>query len=227
MKEIKGLMKKDLLNLTSYKTTLFIIILCVCAIGTMNQNSVNYIPIMMTTMIGMIALATFSYDEVAKSDKYILTLPINKREIVIEKYVLVISCIVLGGILGFIITPVIISIMNYFRPENVINIDYNLLLTTTIGGIFGISLVSSIQIPSIYKWGAERGRIQMFILIFGLIAIILGIGYLIAKTNININFSVVENFLNKFGLIILVVLIFIMYYISYKISYKLYLKKDN
>ena len=67
----------------------------------------------------------------------------------------------------------------------------------------------------------------MFILIFGLIAIILGIGYLIAKTNININFSVVENFLNKFGLIILVVLIFIMYYISYKISYKLYLKKDN
>ena len=193
----------------------------------MSQAAINYIPIMMTTMIGMIALSTFSYDEIAKSDKYILSLPTNKKEIVIEKYILVISCILIGAILGFIITPIIINSINYFNKVNNINIDYDLLLTTTVGGIFGISLVSSIQIPSIYKWGAERGRIQMFILIFGLIAIIGGIGYLLAKSNININFNMFNNFLDKFGLILLIGISCIIHYISYKIAYKIYLKEEN
>ena len=227
MKEIKGLLKKDLLNLASYKSTLIIVIICVCIVGSMSQAAINYIPIMMTTMIGMIALSTFSYDEIAKSDKYILSLPTNKKEIVIEKYILVISCILIGAILGFIITPIIINSINYFNKVNNINIDYDLLLTTTVGGIFGISLVSSIQIPSIYKWGAERGRIQMFILVFGLIAIIVGIGYIHAKTNINIDYNMLNNFLDKFGLVVLIILSFIMLYVSYKIAYKIYLKEEN
>ena len=226
MKEIKGLIKKDLLNLASYKSTLIIVVICVCIAGSTSQVAINYIPIMMTAMIGMIALSTFSYDEIAKSNKYVLTLPTNKKEVVIEKYILVIGCIFIGAIVGFIITPIIINIINYFRPENNINIDYNLLLTT-IGGIFGISLVSSIQIPSIYKWGAERGRIQMFILVFGLIAIIVGIGYLLVKANINIDYNILNNFLDKFGLIALIIISFIMLYVSYKIAYKIYLKEEN
>ena len=227
MKEIKGLIKKDLLNLASYKSTLIIVIICVCIVGSMSQSAINYIPIMMTTMIGMIALSTFSYDEIAKSDKYILSLPTNKKEVVLEKYILVIACIFIGAILGFTITPIIINSINYFNQGNNIDIDYNLLLTTTVGGIFGISVVSSIQIPSIYKWGAERGRIQMFILIFGLIAIIGGIGYLLAKSNININFNMFNNFLDKFGLILLIGISCIIHYISYKIAYKIYLKEEN
>lgn len=227
MKEIKGLIKKDLLNLASYKSTLIIVVICVCIAGSTSQVAINYIPIMMTAMIGMIALSTFSYDEIAKTDKYVLTLPINKKEVVIEKYILVIGCIFIGAIIGFIVTPIIINIMNYFRPENNMNIDYNLLLTTTIGGIFGISLVSSIQIPSIYKWGAERGRIQMFILVFGLIAIIVGIGYLLVKANINIDYNILNNFLDKFGLIALIIISFIMLYVSYKIAYKIYLKEER
>lgn len=227
MKEIKGLIKKDLLNLASYKSTLIIVIICVCIVGSMSQSAINYIPIMMTTMIGMIALSTFSYDEIAKSDKYILSLPTNKKEVVLEKYILVIACIFIGAILGFTITPIIINSINYFNQGNNIDIDYNLLLTTTVGGIFGISVVSSIQIPSIYKWGAERGRIQMFILVFGLIAIIIGIGYLLVKANINIDYNMFNNFLDKFGLVVLIILSFIMLYVSYKIAYKIYLKKES
>ena len=227
MKEIKGLIKKDLLNLASYKSTLIIVIICVCIVGSMSQSAINYIPIMMTTMIGMIALSTFSYDEIAKSDKYILSLPTNKKEVVLEKYILVIACIFIGAILGFTITPIIINSINYFNQGNNIDIDYNLLLKTKVGGIFGISVVSSIQIPSIYKWGAERGRIQMFILVFGLIAIIVGIGYLLVKANININFNIFNNFLDKFGLILLIGTSFIIQYISYKIAHKIYLEKEN
>ena len=38
----------------------------------------------------MISLSTFSYDEISKSNKYILTLPTDRKELVKEKYILAI-----------------------------------------------------------------------------------------------------------------------------------------
>lgn len=52
---------------------------CVFAIGSAGEEMWRYIPIVMTTMLGMIALSTFSYDELAKSNEYVLSLPVNKK----------------------------------------------------------------------------------------------------------------------------------------------------
>lgn len=226
MNMVKGLIKKDLLNLSSYKTSLIIVVIC-CGIAIISTGSINYGPIIICTILGMISLSTFSYDEIAKSNKYILGLPTNKKEIIKSKFILAIGATIIGGILGLIITILITQIMNYLKPEELINIDYESLIVTTIGGMFGISLIQTIQIPSIYKWGAEKGRIQMFILIFILILIIAGIGLLIMKSNLNINIEMIENFMNKFGIILLVLLMAIMYFISYKISYKIYKNKEE
>ena len=226
MNMIKGLIKKDLLNLSSYKTSLIIVVIC-CGIAIISTGSINYGPIIICTILGMISLSTFSYDEIAKSNKYIFGLPTNKKEIIKSKFILAIGFTIIGGILGFIITILITQIMNYLKPEELINIDYESLIVTTIGGMFGISLIQTIQIPSIYKWGAEKGRIQMFILIFILFLIIAGIVFLIMKSNLNINIELIENFMNKFGIILLVLFMAVMYFISYKISYKIYKNKED
>ena len=226
MNMIKGLIKKDLLNLSSYKTSLIIVVIC-CGIAIISTGSINYGPIIICTILGMISLSTFSYDEIAKSNKYILGLPTNKKEIIKSKFILAIGATIIGGILGLIITILITQIMNYLKPEELINIDYESLIVTTIGGMFGISLIQTIQIPSIYKWGAEKGRIQMFILIFILFLIIAGITFLIMKSNLNINIELIENFMNKFGIILLVLLMAVMYFISYKISCKIYKNKED
>ena len=47
----------------------------------------------------------------------------------------------------------------------------------------------------------------MFILIFLLVVLISGIGFLIMKSNININLDIFENFMERFGMIFLVLLI--------------------
>ena len=227
MKEICGLIKKDLLNLSSYKISLLVMLVCVFAIGSAGEEMWRYIPIVMTTMLGMIALSTFSYDELAKSDEYVLSLPVNKKEIVLEKYILVISMALIGGIIGFIITPIFTNILNNVRSENIINIDYNSLIFTTMGGIFGISLILAIQIPSIYKWGAEKGRIQMFILFFIIILLALGIAYIVTNLGININEEAINSFFQRFGILIVVCLLILMYYISYRISYKIFRNKGN
>ena len=223
---IKGLIKKDLYNLGSYKSSLIIMIIF-CAVAIIGTKAVIYGPIIICTMIGMIALSTFSYDEISKANKYILTLPTNRKELVKEKFILAIGATIFGGILGILITIVVTKIMNYIQPINTINLNHNDLLFSTIGGMFGISLIQAIQIPSIYKWGTEKGRIQMFILIFLLVLIISGIGFLIMKSNININLDIFENFMERFGMIFLVLLIGSMYFISYKASCKIYSNKEE
>lgn len=223
---IKGLLKKDLYNLSSYKTTLIIIILF-CAIAIIGTDAINIAPTVICAIVGMISLSTFSYDEISKSNKYILTLPTNRKEIVKEKYILAIGATILGGLLGILLTIIVVNIMNYLRPENIINIDYETLITTAIGGIFCISLLQSIQIPSIFKWGAEKGRIQMFISLFIIIAVIGGIYFLITKSNINVNIEKLGDFINKFGIIILIAFMIFMYFVSYKIAYKIYKNKEE
>ena len=223
---IKGLLKKDLFNLASYKTSLIIIIVF-CGIAIIGTDAINLAPTMICAIVGMISLSTFSYDEISKSNKYILTLPTNRKEIVKEKYILAIGATIFGGLLGILLTILVVNVMNYIRPENIINLDYKTLITTALGGIFCISLLQAIQTPSVFKWGAEKGRIQMFISLFVIIAVIGGIYFLITKFNININIEMLSDFINKFGLIILIALMIIMYFVSYKIAYKIYRNKEE
>ena len=178
-------------------------------------------------IVGMISLSTFSYDEISKSNKYILTLPVTRKEIVLEKYVLAIGATILGGLLGFIVTLLVGNIMNYFRPDNLIDINNETLLATSVGGMFGISLIQSIQIPSIFKWGAEKGRIQMFIVLFVLVIIGAGAGFLLKQSGLSVDMEKLESILNNFGLVALILLSGLMYFISYKISYKIYKNKEE
>lgn len=223
---IKGLLKKDLYNLASYKTTLMIITLF-CGIAIIGTDAIYWGSIVIGIIVGMISLSTFSYDEMAKSNRYILTLPVTRKEIVLEKYILAIGATILGSLLGFVLTLLIGNMMNYVRPDNMIDINIDTLLSTSIGGLFGVSLIQAIQIPSIFKWGAEKGRIQMFIVLFVVALIGAGVGFLIKESGLSVDIEKLENTLKSFGWIILVILSFIIYFISYKVSYKIYKNKEE
>ena len=89
------------------------------------------------------------------------------------------------------------------------------------------SLIQSIQIPSIFKWGAEKGRIQMFIVLFVLVIIGAIAGFLLKQAGLSVDIEKLENILNNFGLVALILLSCLMYFISYKISYKIYKNKEE
>ena len=211
---IKGLLKKDLYNLASYKTTLIVVVLF-CGIAIIGTDAIYWGSVVIGIIVGMISLSTFSYDEMSKSNKYILTLPVTRKEIVLEKYVLAIGATILGGILGFIVTLLVGNVMNYLRPDNLIDINIETLLATSVGGMFGISL------------SAEKGRIQMFIVLFVLVIIGAIAGFLLKQAGLSVDIEKLENILNNFGLVALVLLSCLMYFISYKISYKIYKNKEE
>lgn len=217
---MKGLIKKDLYNLSSYKMSLLIaLIFCSCFVL---MDNVVFGPVVFGVILGMIALSTFNYDETSKSEKYILSLPVTKKEIVISKYILAIISSILGTLLGMIISIVLVKGYNMIQTSEVITLDMDILFSTTIGSIFGIALIQAIQIPSMYKWGAERGRIQMFVILIAIAVL----GTLLFGALKEIDFTFLRNMFNQYGLIIIILLTIIIYFISYKISLKIYKNKD-
>lgn len=223
MNKIKGLIIKDLLNLSKYKFSIIVIfiVFILCFI-----KEPMIIPIMVLAMIGMIGMSTFNYDETSNSNNYLLSLPTSKKQIVLAKYIFLIGLIVLGALLSFIIIYLASYILVHFNyVEEVIN--YKDLLNPILCGGFSILLVIAIQIPSVYKWGAEKGRIQMFILIIIVIGLVLGLFYLVTKNNINVNYTDIKNFIITWGPYLLGLFLIVIYFISYKLSLKIYLNKEN
>ena len=159
--KIEGLIIKDLLQLKTYRRTLigFIVIFSITPIlqytSGGGEGIFNMLPIMITLGFGMFSIASFNYDEAAKADRYIKSLPISSKEIVLSKYILTICATILGGILGILLAFIISSILAK---------EYDIeIIVSALGGILGMSIVEAIQIPCIYKFGAEKARMQIFL----------------------------------------------------------------
>lgn len=221
MNVIKGLITKDILQLKSYKRTLIIFIIIFTLTSISGEGGIgNILAIMLTLGFGMFSMASFNYDETNKADRYILTLPLTKKEVVLSKYILVICSTVIGSIIGMILSYIITFTISKQMP----NIEE--IISVGLGGILGIGLVEGIQIPCVYKWGAEKGRIQMVIVtaIVGLLAG--GIIFIGEKANIQLPANNILNILNTFLPLIFIGLTIIIYYVSYRVTYKIYDKKE-
>lgn len=223
MEYIRGLITKDLLQLKSYRKTLIIFILIFILAGIAQETTKGVgvmITIMMTFGFGMFGVAAFNYDEQSKTDRYILTFPLTKKEILIAKYVLIISSTIIGAIVGIIASFLIVFIIDKQIPSLY---DY---INVALGGIFGVGLIEAIQIPCVYKWGAEKGRIQMFIVTAIIILLIGGIFWVGESANINLPISDILSTIINFIPAILILATLIIYYISYRVSYRIYKNKE-
>ena len=75
--------------------------------------------------------------------------------------------------------------------------------------------------PLIYKFGVEKGRIGIFVGIFGMALLI---GFLLKNFNVDANNFIV--FFDKYYYLIIPITLIIVLVISYLISKKIYLKKE-
>lgn len=218
MNKISGLILKDLLELKAYKKNFLFSIIIYILLIIMNADKADMVSMgisMIMFLCSIYALATYSYDEKNKTDKYVLTLGVSRKEVIISKYLLVFLSLLLGAIVGILI-GVVLYLTNMIKTINLENS-----ISSILGIIYALSLVHSIQIPCIYKYGAEKGRLQIY-LIAMIIFLLVG-GIYILFPNINLNF------LNKIDATvpyIIVLLVVLNYYISYKISYRIYNNKE-
>lgn len=207
-----GLIKKDLLMI---KSNIKVLIILLFVYGFMAFQGEMDLSFLLPFMSVMIMISTFSYDTYNKWDAYALTLPNGRKNSVKAKYLATILLVAISVIIITLLSIIIAYIRNGI-------IDYENIISTMVGGVFATTLLQSFMYPPIYKFGVEKARIGIFVVVFG-IAIIGGI---MAEY---IDFPTITkalSFMNNYWMVIIPIAMCIMLYVSYKISEQIYVKKE-
>lgn len=218
MNIIKGLVIKDLMNIKSYKATMIYLIIIFAIISFTNNETANMFPMMITIIFGMIGISSFSYDNVSKADKYILSFA-TKKEIVKARYIYILLLSIIGAIIGVVLSIV----LQLLKVGNILELEG--ILLTILTAVLTITVLQSVQIPIMYKFGAEKGRIVQMLFSVAIIAVASGAIVFFIKILPPYSLDDIK-IIMQYGYVIGIVIIAFLYFISYKISYKIYLKKE-
>lgn len=149
---MKGLLLKDMINLKSQAKIYLLIIGIWMAAAVLEKNGILF-TCMMTILPVMVPIMTFSFDEKARWEKYALTMPVSRKDIVISKYLLSILLSIISTILSFAVSAAISGeLYNTFLSS----------MFTFVLAIFALSII----LPIIFKFGSEKGRIILMAVIF-------------------------------------------------------------
>jgi hypothetical protein len=209
---MKALILKDLFMLK--KTLKIVLVLIVFYIILfLLTGAVEALPMVLTILSVALPIGTFTYDEANKWDRYALSGPLHRQDIVRAKYLLVLllaSTALLLSLLGLSALRIFISV----RPWT------EILLILGLEVFLGL-MAQAIILPFIYKLGVERGRMLLIAVL--LIPIILLVLYSrFASPDLK---QYVESYL-RYIPALLCCLVVGGFYLSYRISLRIYMRKD-
>ena len=207
------LIKKDFLMLKGNFKTWLILLFVYIVMAFQELMSLTFL---LPFMCVVTMLSTFSYDSYNKWDAYVCSLPDGRKNSVRAKYIATLLLI----FVTVLITTILTIIIGYYRT-NAVNLES--IVESLVGAIFATTLLQSIMYPAIYKFGVEKARIAMFIVVFGFALI----GSILSKY---IDFeSIIQGltFLENYLLIIIPIIIVVMLYISYSLSEAIYNRKED
>ncbi|MGL5347029.1 MAG: ABC-2 transporter permease [Peptostreptococcaceae bacterium] len=142
-----GLILKDLLNLRK-ELKVYVLFISIYIAITFVSKDVNILMAVVALMCVMMPLTAMAYDEKVNWDKYLLTMPVSRKDIVLSKYFLGIGLSTVG---------LLITSMLSFIDNGLFNSVINMPII-----FWAISMVMlSIIMPIIIKYGSEKGRFIM------------------------------------------------------------------
>ncbi len=201
---MKGLIIKDMINLKKQVGMYFLFIIFYSLI-TISTGDVSSVFGILAIFAAVLPLTAMGYDEKAKWDKYALSMPISRNEIVISKY-----------ILGSIFLMVAFLIMAIISIIDGSAFSQNLLAAAVVLCIGFIYL--AITIPVQFKYGAEKGRLIMLPVFFTPFAIVMFLDMKVKSLQI-------ERYLEKM-LVALPIITVILFILSIIISIRIYYNKE-
>lgn len=215
-----GLIIKDILNLSSNKRIFVTLLIMFTFVGFMSNGLPNYLSIYLPILCLMLAISTFSYDEYSKWDRYVLALPLTRKDIVKSRYLF--SLVLLALSLVFNILFNLLLIIIFKKPLLITSI-----LTQPLMTIMVIAVIIAIVFPLIYKYGAEKGRLIMifFSIVIGAGGALLGSLFSDQTAQIVIFQSLIP-LLNTYGFYVLFGFSSIALLGSYHLSLKFYYQKE-
>ncbi|HHY28469.1 MAG TPA: ABC-2 transporter permease [Desulfitobacterium dehalogenans] len=154
---MKGLLIKDIFALKTQGKILLALLVFYAVYSIVFQNP-SMLAAMIILLCIMLPMTTMAYDEKSKWDKYALSMPIQRRTIVLSKYLFAI----IAELLGVVIVGVLGGVIVIFTGE--MEIRELLIMTLALGGV-GLFLLAVI-LPILFKFGIEKARFIVLLVFF-------------------------------------------------------------
>ena len=154
---MKSMVLKDLYNMKgSVKSVLVTFLILAVAMASTGVGVLYATAILCSSMI----VSTFAYDDRCGWTKYAMVMPVSRKELVAGKYVMLTLMVVGGIVIGFLASLVSNAITGQI-PLNQSGIQ-ELLFSTLVALVIGV-VYGSIAIPLTLRFGAEQGRLLLFV----------------------------------------------------------------
>lgn len=215
---MKGLLIKDV-RLMKNQKQFFLIVLVLWLFFAVSYDNPVFSVAYITTMFSFYTLSTLSYDTFENGIAYLFTLPVTRKEYVREKYLFgLLASIIPWGILNCIQI-----IMLFVKGTEFDFIEY---LAASAASLPLVCLLLSLEIPIQLKFGAEKGRMAVFIAVGLGVAFAWIIGHI--KDINDIMNAINEIFALGIGVLaaLTVAILAVLVYISYQFSVRIMEKKQ-
>lgn len=198
---MKGLLIKDFLLMKNYKKVMLFMLTIGIFVG---MNDISFAAGYILIFVSILSMSTITYDEANHGLNTLFTLPITRSDYVKEKYLF--SLMITG--IGF----VLVTILGCFRKSGFM--ETLVILSTAL-------LLLALSLPFQLKEGNEKGRIVLFVVVFGCTFLFAFLNQFIPKF-----FESIESVLNTLDPIMfsvgLLMTSFVLYFISMLISIRVY-----
>ena len=141
---MKGLILKDIYNLATL-FRIYTILPILAIVISYSQHSLGMLQFL-PAFIGMFAtISAFAYDEQSNFDSFAMTLPINRKDMVISKYVLALVCIFASMLLSMVLGALILM----FSQEQFQTVELSGFLAECCGVAIAMLFLNAIMLPMI------------------------------------------------------------------------------
>ena len=152
-----GLVLKDFLMMRKTLKTYVLFFVLYFGMSIAGIFPISVVTSMVTVIIAVLPISTFSFDETAKWDRYAVSLPLGRRKVVGARYLFILLLLLVSAAAG-LLSVVLTSLMG---KEEMAEMLATLLVTITYGLI-----LNGIMTPLVYKMGPERARTYLYIIVF-------------------------------------------------------------
>jgi hypothetical protein len=208
-----GLLLKDLYVLKKYAKQVAFSLLFFLAFSVY-LKSPAYLVGMIVMMTTSMVITSMSYDEAVKWNKYALTMPLIKKDIVQSKYLLLLLVTLAGTVVSGVAGLIVAVAMKWG--------DYmGIVIAAGVVLLIAITLFS-ILLPIIIKYGVEKARLIMVAIFVAPTFLIMGFAKLMDKLNVSAPSLETIKMLGYASPFIALLIVFI----SYQISMAIFNKKE-
>lgn len=146
---MKGLVYKDIINLKQ-QAKIYLLILGVWVFVSIAERNMSFFGGVMAVFSVLLPITAYAYDEKVSWDKYALTMPVSRRELVISKYLFGLAMLAVS----LVLTVLVGIVVNRGLSECI-----------EICSVFlALGLICmAVTLPAVFRFGTEKARNIMFL----------------------------------------------------------------